>query len=39
MWLKLLIIHLEKNKIKLDPFMLHENNSSWTNCGKQNFNV
>ena len=24
-----------KNKIKLDPFMLHTNNSTWTNCGKQ----
>lgn len=24
-----------ENKIKLDCFMLHENNSSRTNCGKQ----
>lgn len=24
-----------KNKRKLDLFMLHKNNSTWTNCGKQ----
>lgn len=35
MQLRLLVIHVEKSKIKLDLFMLHKTNSSWTNCGKQ----